>query len=178
MYFSKKRTTPIMYTGTHVSDFPLKQVTGLASKETYRLLNELSEQLKVPMSTLIMRAVQRELQYEDAFSNDTELPGESYELPTEQSLAVLAFITKHPDLGIEHLMECKNMMTVQMNNEDVKAAIAHLLAIDKVELIRPIKTPTFNHPTTYRVVRLKQHKIVAQPKVRIKTGEQGPLNDI
>lgn len=157
--------------------YAMFSVTGLVSKGIRDELRRLSYEKRVPIQTLVARAVMREIMYEDAFELDLSLPADKFTDINEDTTNLFEFIKKYPGLSLEHLVVCREDYGVH-TIDNVKKAYLFLVDMGQIVEHRPGKSKFAHHPESYKVVSIRRHTDRPLQKERKYKEVIGPLNDV
>lgn len=131
----------------------LRNIAAKTSVVNYAKLNALSKQMRIPMSSLVARAIDNELACERPFYRETRILKE-YERGenTKESISLYQFIVKHPGLSKELLLIAREDIGIK-DEQDVLIAIEHLLDNGQIEKVKPARPKYDNFPPDYVVYR-------------------------
>jgi len=165
-------------------DWGMVSRTASVSRDTDKTLRKISEDLKVPMSTLIGRAIKNELLCQNPFEFRVQFPDPS-DIPedvskTLESVKLFDFIKKYPGLNIEQLLFSKHDIGIDTEPALLLAYVL-LLKVNVIIEYKPVRAK-FAHPPGYRVVKINELQKVVKHNVsrhlkKLEYQERGPLNE-
>lgn len=147
------------------------------SYKTSEKLREISFQKRIPISTLISRAIENELGCENPFDRDLTIPIKEYvDKYTPTSQLLFDFIKTNPGLCLEHFLILKGDIGIETDKE-VKLAYHHLLQVELIEEYKVVHSK-FIHAPSHRVVRILIDKQLPKKRKPYKELTKGPLNEV
>lgn len=155
----------------------LTRISSNVSRATQEKLHELSIMKRVPVSTLIARAIRNEFLCPNPFEIDLKIPIEKYkDENTLESRKLFDFIRINPYLSLEHFLILKDDIGIP-DEETLKLAYYHLLQIELIEEMKPVN-PKVLYKSDYRVVKIKPDPKLLEKRKPYKEITKGPLNEI
>lgn len=139
---------------TYETDDVFKSLNAFLPKKTVQMLEEISEDKRIPLSRLIAIAVDNELDSIPPFNYPTEKPASEYVefAYADEASKLLEFIEKCPQgVGLDTLLLVRRDLGIE-NREIVMLAYRELLEQGLVEVFKPLRT-SFNYGRHYRRVR-------------------------
>lgn len=158
------------------------------SQTTIDKLIAMTRVKKVPLSTLINRALDNEFGAPTPFMRDLSLNEEGYvDEDTPEAIALYKFmIDKSPTLSVEHMIDIRDQIGVSDIGK-LKMAVIHLLKIGQLEEVFPLR-PKFGgfeaSYRTFRVPRDKQKPVKKPDKVghkilkKLRQAPRGPITTL
>jgi len=148
--FYRKWSKPKVYE----TDDVFKAVNAFLPKHTVKMLEEISDDRRVPVSRLIAIAVDNELDCVPPFNYPITKPASEYVefAYADEASKLLEFIERCPQgVGVDTLLLVRRDLGIE-NREITMLAYRELLEQGLVEVFRPLKT-SFNYGRDYRRVR-------------------------
>lgn len=149
---------------------------GYVSLKTYQRLRALSLKMKVPMTSLVARAIANEFACDNPFNRKLNIDHIPWvDENTEDTQKLFKYVGENGGLGLEHYLILADVIGIE-SEEKLLIAMRQLIKIDMITGIRP-RSGKFNFPDDYRVYFVNR-KAQMERAAKIYRPIKGPLNEI
>ncbi len=159
---------------TYETDDVFKAMNAFLPKKTVEMLEEISDDRRIPVSRLIAIAVDNELDCVPKFNYPIEAPASEYVefAYADEAAKLLEFIEKCPHgVGLDTLLLVRRDLGIE-DRAIVMLAYRELLKQGLVEAFKPLRT-SFNYARDYRRIRAVgvDHKKLSRIRYKRLEGE-------